>query len=564
MKKLIITETQAKLLGLIKTPKNTLKITQEQYDRIFGSKIVTEEVKIKGGGVRVDTAFRKESLKELEEPIKTTEFNLSKLKTSGGLPNKPAFGKVMEEVEGQEDFSTEFVKFLYGKGKLSEIWTEDKIKEAISKLSSKNLIIPTEDGNFKVPTSLDDPKAAMEAIKQELEAIKPQAEEMGQELIPMDSEQGLEEYGGPDDESNPTPTTIKTDYNVVGMNDEVAILNKNNKLFAFHFWDDTEKIKLLNARLQHHDNLDNISIDSESVENYINDASQGITNTLNIGKGLEYYKETEFNPIENEVNIVLIDEQLKEYLLSLFGNDNNIVNVFSNELTEMAKSKEWGNVKNMLSKQVTSNPETKNTEETPEAKKARIMASLEKQRTNSAINDKIAADKFNAEKAKYRTDEEIDETMLGGTGGAMQSSGHNNAPVGKFVNTIKREIPTIAEKLNEMAAGPESTGEYTMPAFKMKKNHTDFADITTKAETTPLYPKGEFPIQPDCSKPNNNKEAQNGGCNSGASSLKTKKASGSIISPSLAENKIYETIAAKTGKSIDEVKRIIKSKNGKA
>ena len=562
MKKLIITETQAKLLGLIKTPKNTLKITQEQYDRIFGSKIVTEEVKINGGLKRVDRTINK----LMEEPIDIDNLGRSDFKKSiPGVPNSNTF---MKESEGQEDFSTEFVKFLYGKGELSELWTEDKIKEAISKLSSKNLIIPTEDGNFKVPTSLDDPKAAMEAIKQELEAIKPQAEEMGQELIPMDSEQGLEEYGGPDDEQNPTPITIKRDYNIVGMNDEVAILQnekeKDGNLFVFHFWDDTEKIKLLNARLEHHENLNNISIDKQSVENYVNDASQGITNALKIGKGLEYYNKTEFNPIEGEVNIVVIDEDLKNYLLELFGNDKNIVNVFSNELTEMAKSEEWGKVKNMLTKQVTQKPETKNTEETPEDKKARIMAILAKQREDSAKYDAAREKIAQAERDALVNKEDIDETMLGGPGGAMQSSEHNNVPVGKFGNTIKKEIPTVAEKLQEMAAGPESTGEYTMPAFKMKKNHTDFADVTTKAETTPLYPKGEFPIQPDCSKPNNNKEAQNGGCNSGASSLKTKKASGSIISPSLAENKIYETIAAKTGKSIDEVKRIIKSKNGKA
>ena len=552
MKKLIITERQAKLLGLIKAPKNTLKITQEQYDRIFGSKIVTEEVKINGGLKRVDRTINK----LMEEPIDIDNLGRSDFKKSiPGVPNSNTF---MKESEGQEDLSTEFVKFLYGKGELSEEWTEDMVKVAIAKLSSKNLIIPTEDGNFKVPTSLDDPKAAMEAIKQELEAIKPQAEEMGQELMPMDSEQGLEEYGGPDDEQNPTPITINRDYNIVGMNDEVAILQKGGKLFAFHFWDDTEKIKLLNARLEHHENLNNISIDKQSVENYVNDASQGITNALNIGKGLEYYKETEYASIEGEVNIVVIDEDLKNYLLELFGNDKNIVSVFSNGLTEMAKSKEWDNAQNNLRAQVTQKPETKNTEETPEAKKARIMAKLASQRADSAKYDKIAADKFNAEKAKYRTEEEIDEMALGGPAGAMQSSGYNNAPVGKFGNTI-------AEKLNEMVAGPESVGPYAANALPNIGRNGEFKEgKKSKAEKTPLYPKGEFPIQPDCSKPNNNEEAQNGGCNSGASSLKTKKASGSIISPSLAENKIYETIAAKTGKSIDEVKRIIKSKNGKA
>jgi hypothetical protein len=85
----------------------------------------------------------------------------------------------------------------------------------------------------------------------------------------------------------------------------------------------------------------------------------------------------------------------------------------------------------------------------------------------------------------------------------------------------------------------------------------------TKAEKTPQWSGGEFVEQPKCSKLDNNKEAQNGGCNTGASSLKTKKAKGSINAPSLGENKIYETIAKKTGKTINEVKRIIKSKNNK-
>jgi hypothetical protein len=557
MKKLIITETQAKLLGLIKTPKNTLKITQEQYDRIFGSKIVTEEVKIKGGGVRVDTAFRKESLKELEEPIKTTEFNLSKLKTSGGLPNKPAFGKVMEEVEGQEDFSTEFVKFLYGKGELSEIWTEDKIKEAISKLSSKNLIIPTEDGNFKVPTSLDDPKAAMEAIKQELEAIKPQAEEMGQELIPMDSEQGLEEYGGPDDEpakiNRGTISKKPTIYTVLYVNSGIALLKEKNKMYYFNYRDSKYEDEIEADYVGYWE----ADIDSGKTELTIEDMQQFINDNIGVlsyGFGKK--------GIDDGEDLVEIDEYVKNYIASMYGNDKILMSMLSNEmdnqsgLTEMAKSEEWGDVKNKLTKQVTQKPETKNTEETPEAKKARIMASLEKQRTNSAINDKIAADKFNAEKAKYRTDEEIDETMLGGSGGAMQSSGHNNVPLGKL---------EFENKLNEMTSGPESVGISDKNALPNIGRDGEFKKgKKSKAETTPLYPKGEFPIQPDCSKPNNNKKAQNGGCNSGASSLKTKKASGSIISPSLAENKIYETIAAKTGKSIDEVKRIIKSKNGKA
>ena len=544
MKKLIITETQAKLLGLIKTPKNTLKITQEQYDRIFGSKIVTEGFDVKGGGTRVDKAFKVEALKELEEPIKTTEFNLSKLKTSGGLPNKPSFGKVMEEVEGQEDLSTEFIKFLYGKGELSELWSEDKIREAIAKLSSKNLIIPTEDGNFKVSTSLGDPKTAMDAIRQELEAIKPQAEEMGQELISMDSEQGLEEYGGPDEEPNPIKQTIKTNYKVVGMNEEISILVKGGKLFAFHFWDDTEKIKMVNANLEGHDNLDNIIIGGEAIENYVNDAAEGISNILNIGKGLEYYKSTEYAPIEGEVNIVVIDEDLKNYLLELFNNNPNIVSVLTNELDEEIDRKD---LKGKLVAQL------KQKDDRPKFSPEEIAANLAAKRQASKEQEKSEADKAEIEKAKY-LDKEIDE-MTGAS-----SSGAFTGPL--FGKMTDEEI--IRRELNEMTSGSESTGEYTMPAFKMKKNHTDFADVTTKAEKTPQWAGGSFVEFNDCTKLNN--KPAGSGCSAGAVDgvVKLKKAKGSVNAPSLAENKIYETIAAKTGKSIDEVKRIIKSKNGKA
>ena len=42
MKKIKITEEQARRLGLIKPNKNVLKITKEQYDRIFNNKILKE------------------------------------------------------------------------------------------------------------------------------------------------------------------------------------------------------------------------------------------------------------------------------------------------------------------------------------------------------------------------------------------------------------------------------------------------------------------------------------------------------------------------------------------
>jgi hypothetical protein len=96
-----------------------------------------------------------------------------------------------------------------------------------------------------------------------------------------------------------------------------------------------------------------------------------------------------------------------------------------------------------------------------------------------------------------------------------------------------------------------STGQYTQPAIwaKNKKNW--------KGAAKTQYPNGEFVEIDSCAKLNNNKSVQNGKCGQGAidSVVKTKKTSDSVISKS-----IYETIAKKTGRTIDEVRSIIKTK----
>ena len=136
---------------------------------------------------------------------------------------------------------------------------------------------------------------------------------------------------------------------------------------------------------------------------------------------------------------------------------------------------------------------------------------------------------------------------------ALEKKGINPLDTNNWYKTNVNETTDVASAGNFQYDTP---GGLTMD---LGKNNPK-----TKAEKTPQWAGGEFVEQPDCSKLNNNKEAQNGGCNTGASSLKTKKAKGSINAPSLGENKIYETIAKKTGLSIDEVKRIIESKTNKS
>jgi hypothetical protein len=135
-------------------------------------------------------------------------------------------------------------------------------------------------------------------------------------------------------------------------------------------------------------------------------------------------------------------------------------------------------------------------------------------------------------KAQYDSAEEVDEldemTSAGSVGGGY------TAPL---FGTIKR-------KLEEMTQGSDSTGEYTAPAFKMKKNHTDFAETNPKAFQKTQWADGSFVEFDDCTKLNNNKKAQNSGCSTGAVDgvVKQRKSKGNINAPSLNEGLMREAL----------------------
>ena len=85
----------------------------------------------------------------------------------------------------------------------------------------------------------------------------------------------------------------------------------------------------------------------------------------------------------------------------------------------------------------------------------------------------------------------------------------------------------------------------------------------TKAETKTQWAGGAFVDFNDCVKMNNKPAGT--GCSAGAvdNVVKLKKTKGNVNAPSLGENKIYEAVAKKTGKTIEEVKAIITAKNAK-
>jgi hypothetical protein len=131
------------------------------------------------------------------------------------------------------------------------------------------------------------------------------------------------------------------------------------------------------------------------------------------------------------------------------------------------------------------------------------------------------------------------------------SSGAFLAPMG--TDTIKRELDETVTTAPS-APNSSSTGAYVQPAIwaKDKKNW--------KGDKKTQYPNGELVTFDDCTKLNNNKKAQNGKCSTGAvdSVVKTKKTKGSVISKSM-----YEQIAEKTGRTVEDVKRIIETRLNK-
>jgi hypothetical protein len=275
------------------------------------------------------------------------------------------------------------------------------------------------------------------------------------------------------------------------------------------------------------------------------------------GNGLEDF--------DNNYNLVILDEPLKNQLLDFYSNNTELSSILSglNEAEESEESEE--------------------SEE--EKRRARIKASLAKSRADSQkldaerfaardkqndINSKKA--NFDRLKLKFRKDPEptpepkkpvgqynmfggVDEMNTGMVGATGQFTGK--------AGMVKREMLNVEVVRESMSATPSTTGEYTAPAFKMKKNHSDFAKSEPEAFKRTQWHGGGFVEFNDCVDLNNKPAGT--GCSAGAVDgvVKIKKTKGNVNAPSLGENTIYETIAKKTGKTIDEVKRIIESKNNK-
>lgn len=566
--------------------KNLVKITKEQYNRIFASGLIKEDESVKGGLARIDTTFKKEmagsKIKNLkpvteEEGITAdagTKFNITKPNTS--IAGAQKFGKPMNEGENQfKTEITELIKFLYRKSEeLSPFWEQKGVTyDAICDLLKSKGIIISKNGKFELSKKLGSPQAAIQAVEDQMKTLVPQEQEVETEAYPLQDAPvmdaptqdapSLETEGNYPDgaendskapwnekEASTTKPNFPTETKLtpVAHNREITILKGPDESLYVFYNESVDKKEYMDyasvprtyvgkdeeGQPEYDYDFDAVEIDGDVVGHYINDNLANLTK----GEGVEAY--------EQGINLVKIDEPLKQELLSLYDKDKNVAKLLGPIEEEADFDSAMSSFKNNLAQAAT--PTDK-----PKIPQNQVLAKLAELKEKEKARQKAEQDAINQQSANA----EVTEMTSAASSGAFV------APMG--AEPIKRKMPpveVVSETTTTASAGNLQYDANALPGIG--RNGEFKGTKKSKAETTPQWAGGSFVKPPACSKMDNNKSAANGGCNQGASSLKTVKAKGSVNAPSLGENEIFEAIAKTTGKTIDEVQQIINAKKLKA
>lgn len=436
--------------------KLSVKITKEQYNRIFASGLITENTVI----------------------------------------NSP-------KVDDKEVI--DLITYLYGKSdELSPFWADNDItyNDICGLLLDKKLIVGKDDG-YEIPKSLGSPQRARQLIKDELlQLISDDAEENESEIeedYPLGAEHDpMAPYNredGEEDNSYEEEPIVELNgpLTTLGSNHDISILTDGVNLYAFLFGDKSET-----------------PLSDEEINSFAQ------INPEEIGYGLDSWD-------KGDKRLVQIDEPLKAELLDFYEQDNGITTSLS-----------------PIEEEISVEP---------------IVIGGEEPTTNKVV-----------QKLKQLKQEEevvdLDEMAVCGSAASGGSSGPVTGALsleGGETEVIKRSyppVPVVKESTDSSSSGP-----YDANALPNISRNGDFkTPKKTNAQKKTQYPDGGFVDFNDCTKLNN--KVSSTGCSQGAvdNVVKVKKTKDSVIAPSLSENKIIEIISQKTGKSVDEVKRIIESK----
>lgn len=514
------------IIKSLKEIKKKVKITKEQYIRLFADKI-NESGTVKGGLDRVDKTFKKAFSDKTVKNLDEENFNIKKPNSSIPKLNKSVGHRESAINENTDTFKREveeLIKFLYGKANyISPFWEENGIGyNTIINVLFKNKIIIRNDNSYELSKSLGTPQAAIQAVETTL-----------QPMIKQEEVAEVEEIQEPQEPKYTTPVTPKIkEFKTVAMNPEIAILkNAKGEFYVFNYLDLDKKAFSDYAEIEKtyvgkddegnpdFDYSDNWDIEPYVIDNYINDNVKGISR----GEGIDAF--------ESGISLVKIDKPLKDEIERLYDKDKSIVGSLSSIEEEIKTPEE---VKPALSAALA--PPANTQKKTPDA----IKAALAKKREEELNRRKQTG--------------ELEEMTGAASSGAF--TGPMSSPV------IKREIATEEEVIDETTTAA-SSGQYDANAFPNIGRNGEFKNEgKTPAQIKTQYPKGGFVKMGKCTKLDNGKGAENGGCSQGAidNVVTVKGSKKSVISPSLDENAIIEQIAKETGKTIDEVKNIIKTK----
>jgi hypothetical protein len=542
-----------------------IKITKEQFDKI--TNLLKEGFpKLKKN--IVDNTFKKgfagKEIKNLGEV--STDFNIKKNVTVKGVPTSKLskFGKTLvpkppiHESTSNGDLKQETLELIKNLYSYSEFWSENGLSydEIYGELESKGLIIK-KDGKYSISRDLGSAEEAKQTIENELSQMISGGEQDSEVTGELDEEEGQQQLS----------------FAVVVFNEEIAILEgSDGEYYSFYyhpFIDDIFNKEITGGELQQEpvgDETDN-DIDyeygdyertNEAIKNYVNKN----IGELSVGEGIKGW--------HDGMNINKFDEDLKNWVLSIKYDPNQEENIdflaflrkmkFNEEpLNEMHGEDEEAFIQRKMGQglsQTTAKAlyDTQKTSRDQDTARfdARDLANdvatqkadqSTDQSTIDRLKSKIVPIKEPVKEpvGQYRLfDKGIDEMSLGG--GATNTGGRGFDYTTKLsAKPIKKEMPIVTNVpvvFEGLAKKPN--------AFKETQLNN-----------------GGFVKFNDCVDLNN--KPAGSGCSSGAIDgvVSVEKTKGNVSAPSLDENKIYKTIAKKTGLSMDAVKRIIESKNNK-
>lgn len=502
--------------ALSPTGASKLKITKEQYNRIFASGLINEAMD------PTDKQFKKSfagaDIKNLgEDDFKIQNKNPSLPSSIQGKFGKP----LMETDEELKNETKDLIKYFYRKSdQFSPFWekhglTYDDIQDA---LKSRGLVV-TENGMCELSKKFGSPEETVMAVENELrnliggnnESLKTE----GDGYLPAGAEYDRD---APWRDVDKTKARVSKQnlFDVIAYNRESAILQAKDGSLYYFFYDMIDKDDFMPYAEVPRDYVGkdedgepefeygDFDIDSDVIENYVNDN----LNSLSKGEGID--------ALEDGVDLVKIDLPVKNELIKLYDKDKSFIKALSsiNEAGESAFDMLSRSVKKAFTPQENKPPKTKE----DIIRMAKVL---------SKLYEKPFETYYEKLKAHYG----IEETT------SAASSGAFTGPMG----LTKREMPVDADELDVPVVGETTTaassGQYTAAAFDMK-SPTEFSNKKPKAFKKTQYAGGAMVgFDKGCVGYNNSKKAQKGGCSQGAVDkvVKLKSTSGNVNAPSLGE-----------------------------